>query len=165
MTQWTTVRHGIRVKFYCIHEVLTKSEYTSCSLAGWCLAYPRKLGLTLLWMEPSSCIHKGKRLWCNTCLWSNTQEGDRFTRPQWYQVLRRGSKRGPQQALGGFCTQSRMQLGALEGAKEGCFERAGVSCPDRRPVAVRAAVGARQGAPGHSKYTQLLLVESWPHFH
>ena len=129
MTGWTTVGHDIRVKAYCIHEVLTKSEYTSGSLAVQCLEYPRKFGLTLLWMEPSSCIRKGKLLWCNTCPCSNTQEGDRFTRPQSCQVLWRGSKRGLPQALGGFGTQSRMQLGALEGAQEGCFEQAGVSWP------------------------------------
>lgn len=127
MTWWTAGRHGVTIKANYIHEVLTKSEYTSCFLAVQCLEYPRKFGITLLWMEPSSCIHKGKMLWCNTCSCSNAQEGDRFTRPQWSQVLRRGSKRGLQQALGGFGMQSRMQLGALEAAQEGCFEWAGVS--------------------------------------
>lgn len=147
MTWWTTVRHGVRVKAYCIHEVLNKSEHTSGSLAVQCLEYPRKLGLTLLWMEPSSCIHKGKPLWCNTCPWSNTQDGSRFTTPRWCQVLRRGLNCGLQQALGGLGTQSGMRLGALEGAQEGCLERAGVSWPWWETSGHASSCGSQTGCP------------------
>lgn len=60
MTYCTTVRHGIRVKAYYIHEAPTKSQYASCSFAVHCPEYLGKLELMLLWMEPSSRVHKGQ---------------------------------------------------------------------------------------------------------
>lgn len=76
MTWWITERHGVRVKAYCIHEVLTKLEYTSCFLAVRCLEYPRNLGLTLLRVEAGSCICKA-----NCCGATHVHE----------EILRRGS--------------------------------------------------------------------------
>lgn len=99
------------------------------------------------WVNPSVDGAKQLNSQGQTCPWSNTQEGGHFTRPRWCQVSRRRLKCSLRQALGGLGTQSRMRLGALEGAQEGCLERAGVSWPWWETSGHPSSCGSQTGHP------------------
>lgn len=166
MTHWTRVRYGIRVKAYYIHEAPTKSQYASCCFAVQRPEYLGKLELTLLWMKPSSCVHKGQ-----TAVVQHVSA--------YGAILRRGIVlQGNSDASYYDKVQSRTwsRLGKGVWYVEQDVATCTGECSrgvfwtechgsDGRLVAIWVSVGARQCAPGHLKHTQLLLIESGSHFH